>query len=298
MGLLNYLEHLPAEAGGLLGSARHRLAGLLGHPVDDAAAMAPGSVTTPDDGAVMGHFRSRLDIPADVDGSRFGGPAMVAPGTAPSMLAGAPTRRDKSTDGKPGFWQTVDLVLGGDTITDAREKLRQRELDRRTEPAEQALRGQLLEYIATLPAREQAIYFTKPETWASDAGEAMKPRTLSGGSTEIRGDGSTYTAPVLGVNGDQGFTQTPDAFTVTGQRGPSHEETSLDRDRQAKIAQLLTALQETVRHNQASEGIDRSRVAVERQNAATAARNADATVGGGNDLSNMSTADLLAALGQ
>jgi hypothetical protein len=274
MGLLSILDrYLPDEqVMSLLNGGRRGVSALL-----HGGGHQPQGVTTTDNGDVMRHLMAGqgYDVPADA--TQFGGASV------------APPAYDKSTDGKPGFWSVLDGVLGGETISEARDSVRKRELARRAEPANEAIRQRVMNYVSGLPAEQQALYFTNPDKWSEAIAKGYEPRTLSGGQTE-HGPNGDYTAPMIGVSGDQAYTQTPSTFTITGKRGPTFDETSQDANRRATVAQALAALDETRRHNKASESVDAGRLSLEER------KRRDAAGGDGGDLGGMTTQQLLDAL--
>lgn len=70
---------------------------------------------------------------------------------------------------------------------------------------------------------------------------------VSGGDSRVFGNpargGSVYTAPKLGIDGGQGYTQTPEEMRVTGARGPSIAERQAEFKNAADIDAEIQRLQ-------------------------------------------------------
>lgn len=105
--------------------------------------------------------------------------------------------------------------------------------------------------------RELLNFLANRKAYTESSAKNYEPQGVAGGnSVQYQGpQGPLTTAPLMGVSGDQGYTQTPDSFNVTGQRGPSFAENTNAEQVRAQIAQAIADLTEKARHNRASEGI-------------------------------------------
>lgn len=81
---------------------------------------------------------------------------------------------------------------------------------------------------------------------------------VGGGATRTYRGGGTYTAPLLGHDGQYGTTQTPDSYEVTGQRPISYPE---------QAAQQANSIREVIARQQAQDRA-RQQAEIERANRA------------------------------
>ena len=111
-------------------------------------------------------------------------------------------------------------------------------------------------YINTLDERQRMLAYANRNAWSQEAAKAYAPRNVGAGDSNIMGEPGTpgftgFTAPKVGVDGGQFYTQTPGGVTVTGTRAPSYAENT-DRMQAAEAG----------RHNQATEGVASAQVSV------------------------------------
>lgn len=105
--------------------------------------------------------------------------------------------------------------------------------------------------------RELLNFLANRKAYTESSAKNYEPQGVAGGnSVQYQGpQGPITTAPLMGVSGDQGYTQTPDNFSITGQRAPSFAENTNAEQVKAQIAQAIAELTEKARHNRQSEGI-------------------------------------------
>ena len=136
---------------------------------------------------------------------------------------------------KPNAWGTLDRVLGGMTITQARQD---QQNDHDAEIARQQ-RQALLERVLGNDPRARLAYLTKPDAWASEVAKNYAPATVNGGDTLMRPGYGQTTAPKLEMSGDSAVVQTPEGMTVTGRRPMAASD-----EAELRIKEALAALKE------------------------------------------------------
>jgi hypothetical protein len=91
-----------------------------------------------------------------------------------------------------------------------------------------------------LSEQEMFVLENAPADAVNALAERMKPQTIAPGSTGLNtSQGSVYTAPVMGMSGDQAYTQSPGSFNITGTRAPSFAEQSEADKRMADIERAI-----------------------------------------------------------
>lgn len=157
--------------------------------------------------------------------------------------------------------KVFDQVLGGKTITEARDYLEEQAAAK----ARAAQMQQMIDQNVTDP-RERMIAMANPKAWSDALAERLKPMQVTGGNTVLNGSaGSPYMAPKLvdndGVYGVQGS----DGYTQTGQRGQTHAELQTQVRDAASIdaeIQKLIAERERIKIAQGQLGVSRGQLGV------------------------------------
>lgn len=105
--------------------------------------------------------------------------------------------------------------------------------------------------------RELLNFLANRKAYTESSAKNYEPQGISGGnSVQYQGpQGPMTTAPLMGVSGDQGYTQTPDSFSVTGRRDPSFSENTERTQVMAAIQQAIENLKQKDRHDRQTEGI-------------------------------------------
>lgn len=135
-------------------------------------------------------------------------------------------------------FRVFDQVLGGRTISDARDYVAARD-------AEKAQSAQLQRYIEqnVTDPNERMIAMANPKAWSDARAERYKPMQVTKGNTVRYGPGeSDFTAPEMGIAADQFYTQTPGGVNITGTRAPSFDEKSSAAKRIADMEAELQRL--------------------------------------------------------
>ena len=185
------------------------------------------------------------------------------PAAAPNAPAPRPAPRGNRGGGfmdSRGF-RIVDSVLGGRTITEARDAENARE-------AAQAQRAEMEALADSLEMgpEERLLFMTDPETWAKVAQSRQEVRTVAGGSTVGDSSGPLWAAPEVGMDGGVPYSLDP----MTGQAtydearplGPNEQAQAQYRAEQVAVARQKA--EEQARHNRAQEGTAASREARQR----------------------------------
>ena len=165
---------------------------------------------------------------------------------------------------KPNAWGTLDRVLGGMTITQARQD---QQNDHDAEIARQQ-RQALLERVLGNDPRARLAYLTKPDAWASEVAKNYAPATVNGGDTLMRPGYGQTTAPKLEMSGDSALTLTPESATVTGRRPISAAEEAKARIDEANAALEALRLQGQLRHWASQDSTAAGHLGLARQRAA------------------------------
>lgn len=190
---------------------------------------------------------------------------------ASAVAASAPARQPAPQAERkgPGFWRTVDEVLGGKTISEVRDEHERKRL------AQQSL-AEMLDYAreAHLSPLEMIALRANPSEFAKSYGDALSSRhktmdVAGGHSVGSAADGISFVAPELrdreGVYGTQGV----DGYQPTGRAPASYPDIDRSRgldlqqgrdkvDEVIKRGDLLLkgrSVDETGRHNRADEGL-------------------------------------------
>lgn len=132
----------------------------------------------------------------------------------------------------PGFLETLDAVLGGETITGARKRMR-------AEHQAQAQEAALMEAAAALFADDpQALllFQANPKALTDALSERYKPLEVTEGNTVVSAGEKPYTAPKQVVDGGHVLSVTPAGARYLGQRPMSHDE---ETDRSLGTAEHL-----------------------------------------------------------
>lgn len=90
--------------------------------------------------------------------------------------------------------------------------------------------------------RAQALFLASPDAMIAAAAKGYEPQVMSQGQTLRQPGGDTYTAPIMGVDGGFGYTQTPEQVQWGAQRGVSHGEAESQRSNMTAEQQREMAL--------------------------------------------------------
>lgn len=134
---------------------------------------------------------------------------------------------------KPYKPSLVDMIWGvaaGYSPGATRRALMDDDMKRRAAQGQASEREALVQQMRSVitDPREWAVFLQNPEEWSKRNAERYGVQNIAGGNTAMYGDpsagGSAYTAPEMGVDGGQFYSQTPDGVEFTGRRDPSFAE--------------------------------------------------------------------------
>lgn len=151
------------------------------------------------------------------------------------------------------------LLTGTDGLSNNREEAILSDYARKAEAKEQErLRTQnaMLDQMG-VTGRERLAYWANPEKYGESYATNLEAADINGGDSRsilgANGVRSMITAPKFGVDGGYGYKQTADGIEWGDQRGQNHDEVTAEG-----------TLDETGRHNRATEGVLRDRLAYDR----------------------------------
>lgn len=121
---------------------------------------------------------------------------------------------------RPGFMETLDAVLGGETITGARKRLT---AEHQAGLQEAALMRAAEALFADDP-QAMMLFQANPKALTDAMAKRYEPLQVTGGNTVVSAGRPAYTAPKLEVSDGHALSLTPRGATHLGQRPMSHQE--------------------------------------------------------------------------
>lgn len=166
---------------------------------------------------------------------------------------------------KAGLVDYALATLAGGGLAGAAALGLQQRNQRRAYAGQQQRMAQLTEQgqAAGLTAAERLAFSVDPAKALEMIAKRNEPMQITAGNTRYE-NGQTYFAPKVGVDGGFGYSQTPDKITWQDQRGINHQEIETERHNLQGEESDEARLKETIRSNQAGEGIARGQLDVSR----------------------------------